>query len=108
MRSTPSILRSSGSARGRGRRRVHVEVVDGRFDFGAGRDAPRPLHEVRYVDPAFEERDLPAAEGPVDLGKSDITCSAVVRGEEHDRVLVESVAFEGPERGPLGPPCRNA
>ena len=82
------------SAGGRGGGRVHVEVVYGCFDLGAGRDAGRPLDEVGDVDPAFEERDLPSAERPVDLGETDIPRSAVVRGEEHDGVLVESVAFE--------------
>ena len=57
------------------------------LDGGAGGEAGGPLDEVRHVDAALEEADLPASEGLVHLWQADVVGSAVVGGEEDQRVV---------------------
>ena len=46
------------------------------------------------MDAAFEQGDLPAAEGAVHLGQTDIAGTAVVRSEQHQRVALQSVILQ--------------
>ena len=61
-----------GRARRSGKCRRHVDMGNRCLNLRARRDALRPAHEQGHADAAFEQGDLPAAIGRVDLRQADI------------------------------------
>ena len=53
-----------------------------------------PFYKDGHPNPAFKQRDLPAAIGLVDLRKPQISGTAIVAGEDDDRVFRQAFLFE--------------
>ena len=84
--------RSSGCGRDG---REDIDVADRRRDARAGRDSGGPAHEERYADAALEVGRLPAAQRRIEPGQVDVVRRAVVVGEDHQRVLIETLRAQG-------------
>ena len=61
--------------------------MDGRIKLRPGLDFSRPFRKERHVGAAFEQRELPAAIGLIDIGQADIGCATIIAGEELLRIL---------------------
>ena len=71
-----------------------IDMVHGISEPGIGLDLLRPFRHKGHVCSAFKVCQFPAAVRFIDVGKSNITCSPVVTGENDEGVVTEPQCFD--------------